>query len=79
MFLLGRARMVDGRITMFCGGILLVLCRERLDKAHGIFPRSVMQGEAHICASQSHLKKLKLQQTNTSVGICIHNGTKDSV
>lgn len=47
--------MVDGRITIVCGGILMVLCQERLDKAHGIFP-SVMQGEAHICASQSHLK-----------------------
>ena len=49
--------MVDGRITIVCGGILLVLCQEKLDKAHGIFPRSVMQGGAHICASQSHLIK----------------------
>ena len=71
--------MADGRITIVCGGILLVLCQERLDKAHGIFPRSVMQGEAHICASQSHLKKNKLQQTGTSADTCIHNGTKDAV
>lgn len=71
--------MVDGRITIVCGGILLVLCQERLDKAHGIFPRSVMQGEAHICAFQSHLKKNQLQQMGSYANICIHNGTKDAV
>ena len=48
--------MSGGRKPIVCEGILLVLCERDWTRLIGISPHSLMQGGAHICASQPHLK-----------------------